>query len=86
MAHWVYGSGLPGCLYDYGPHCSPTLKGAIDGLLCVFAEQLEPGEEKRLRRNLRVAGGHRFENPEAAGAAYCEVTKYQGSCPRQEED
>ncbi len=80
--HYSFGSGMAGCLYDYGPHFSPTLSAAIESLCDLFDEQLEPGEKQRMRRNLRVDGGHRFENPQNAGARYCEVTKHSGSCPK----
>lgn len=84
MTHYCYGSGMPGCLYDYGPNFAPRLRDAIEDLVSLFGDSLEPGEEKRMRRNLRVDGGHRFENPVQAGAVYCEVSKERGSCPKDE--
>lgn len=86
--HYVFGGGISGCLYDYGPEFSHTLKGAIESLVWLYSadgECLADGEEKRMRRNLRVDGIHRFENPAAVGAHYCEVSKANGPCPKGDE-
>jgi len=88
--HYVYGSGFPGCLYDNGPNFSPTLKGAIDSLVWLFAESgsesdLTPAEVKRMRRNLRVDGIHYFEDSSKAGAVFCEVSAQSGPCPKSDE-
>lgn len=88
--HYCYGSGMPGCLYDNGPNFSPTLRGAIDSLVWLFAESgsesdLSKAEVKRMRRNLRVDGIHYFEHPETAGAVFCEVTRCNGPCPEEDE-
>lgn len=90
MTHYSYGSGQPGCLYDDGPHFSPTLRGAIDALVWTFAESgsesdLSPAEVRRMRRNLRVDGIHYFSDPASAGAYYCEVSKHPGLCPAGDE-
>ena len=86
--HYSLGGGMLGCLYDYGPEFSPTLRDAIEQLVWLYSadgECLAEGEEKRMRRNLRVDGIHRFENPGDVGAHYCEVTKHPGPCPKGDE-
>lgn len=72
----TYGSGMPGCLYDYGPNRAQSVDMAIDDLISTFADALEPGEEERMRNALSRGNGacHYFEQPEKAGAAYCEVS------------
>lgn len=72
----TYGSGMPGCLYDYGPNRAQSVDMAIDNLITMFADALEEGEEERMREALSRGSGacHYFENHVAAGAAYCEVS------------
>ncbi len=72
----TYGSGMPGCLYDNGPNRASSVDMAIDDLVTTFADALEPGEEERMRNALSRGSGacHVFENQEAAGAHYCEVS------------
>ncbi len=83
--HYCYGSGMPGCLYDYGPNFCETLEQATEGLLLMFGDQLEEGESERLRENLAAYGIHYFENPLEAGAVYCDATIHPGECPEDEE-
>ena len=85
--HYSYGSGYPGCLYDYGPNYSPTLKGAIDSLVDLFGSGDDLSERAllRMRRDLRRGGIHYFADPVAVGAAYCEVTRQPGPCPEGDE-
>lgn len=57
--HFVYGSGMVGCLYDNGPHQADTQAGAIAALLETFSDL--PSKEKRaMRRNLSRDGIHYF--------------------------
>lgn len=72
----TYGSGMPGCLYDNGPHRAGSVDDAIDSLLQTFSDALEEGEAERMRNALSRGNGacHVFENQEAAGAHYCEVS------------
>lgn len=70
---YVYGSGMSGCLYDYGPHCATSISNAADSLLEVFSD-LSEEEEAELRANLETNGIHYFRDPTEAGAQYCEVT------------
>jgi len=79
--HYCYGSGMFGCLYDYGPHFSPDIDGAIEDLLFMFGDQLEEGEAERMASNLNSDRMHRFENPLNAGAQYCEISVQSGECP-----
>ncbi len=72
----TYGSGMPGCLYDNGPHRAGSVDDAISDLVQTFYDALEEGEEERMRNALSRGSGacHVFENQEAAGAHYCEVS------------
>lgn len=83
--HYVYGSGMFGCLYDYGPNFCEDKQDAIESLVWLFDEQLEDGEAERMRANLAEDGIHRFENPHSAGAQYADVSKANGPCPESEE-
>jgi hypothetical protein len=72
----TYGSGMPGCLYDNGPHRAQNVDDAISDLVQTFYDALEEGEEARMREALSRGSGacHVFENQKAAGAHYCEVS------------
>lgn len=83
--HYCYGSGMHGCLYDYGPNFCEDKKDAIGSLLQLFDEQLEDGEAERMKDNLESDGYHKFENPYKAGAHYCDVSEHDGECPEQED-
>lgn len=82
--HYCYGSGMSGCMYDYGPNYSPALKGAIDSLLWLYAGEMSGRALLRMRRDLRRDGIHYFPHPGEVGAAYCEVTKQPGPCPEED--
>jgi hypothetical protein len=82
--HYCYGSGMHGCLYDYGPNFCEDKNDAIEDLLLLFP--LEDGEPARMRANLESDGYHKFENPGAAGAHYCDISEHEGECPEQDED
>jgi hypothetical protein len=81
MTHYSYGSGMSGCLYDYGPHFTEHKTDAVDSLLNMFQEQLETGEAETMRVNLLENGIHYFQNPSEAGAQYAEVCVQTGPCP-----
>lgn len=70
----TWGSGMIGCLYDSGPHRATDVDEAISSLLFNFEDCLEEGEEARMRNALEHGGCHYFENPEKAGAQFCEVS------------
>jgi hypothetical protein len=83
--HYVYGSGLVGCLYDSGPHCADTLEEAIEGALWAF-DDLPESELATARENLTTDGIHYF-SPECrrdAGADYVEVSRMNG--PRDDSE
>lgn len=91
--HYVYGSGQPGCMYDYGPHHSPTLRDALDDLSEMFGE-LPKRALQRMRGDLRRTGIHYFPDTpcrggytvrDLAGAGFAEVTRYDGPCPEDTE-
>ena len=84
--HYCFGSGMHGCLYDYGPNFVSDKEDAIESLMQVFDEQLEDGEPERMRANLGTDGYHKFENYNKAGAHYCDVTEHDGECPESEDD
>ncbi len=78
--HYVYGSGMSGCLYDNGPHTASTLENALESLEETFSD-LDETELIDMRNHLRAHGHHYFSNPEKAGADYCEV-KQEESDPK----
>lgn len=83
--HYSYGSGQPGCLYDWGPNYSETLAGAIESCAWMFGQELTDAELKRMRSNLRVEGIHYFNDPATVGATYVEICKQPGPCPAEDE-
>lgn len=83
--HYCYGSGMFGCLYDYGPNFCETKDGAINSLLWTFAH-LRKMEIILMRRALETDGIYRFRNPQEAGAQYCEITEQPGECPEQDDE
>lgn len=101
MAHYVYGSGLVGCLFDNGPHFTETKEDAIESALCIFTEQLPETELNLARENLHRDGFHYFSTEkehelywaperrvsarELAGADYVEVSLCEGPCPEEAE-
>ncbi len=88
MKHYIYGSGMPGCMFDYGPHCAETREQAIESILCVFGEQISVDEERLLREDLsknEKYNIHYFNRPSEIGATYCSVSEYDGPCPEEEE-
>lgn len=76
--HYSYGSGMFGCLYEYGPNFTTVKDGAIWSLVQLFSDQLEEGEETRMRYNLAHDNIHHFENPSQAGAQYCQIIEHDG--------
>lgn len=82
--HYVYGSGIAGCLYDSGPHCTDTLENAIEALRFRF-DDLDESELTEMVKNLRASWIHYFHEGSDAGADYCEITEADGPCPEQDE-
>lgn len=83
--HYVYGSGMIGCLYDNGPNFCETVDQAIESLLFVF-DELDEEEVVELKENLKNVGLHYFKNPSETGAHYCDCTKHLGPCPEDDDD
>ncbi len=95
--HYVYGSGLSGCLYDNGPHFTERLSDAVESLSDTFSE-LPVKALQRMRGDLRRNGIHYFPRDvmarnwerklesirSLAGADYCQVSKVNGPCPEDE--
>lgn len=90
--HWGYGSGMPGCLFDNGPHFAETQDDAIDGALSLFSEtgnesDLTEAELAQARADLREYGTHYFpaERRGELGASLVQVWEEQGPCPEPDD-
>jgi hypothetical protein len=86
--HWGYGSGMPGCLFDNGPHFANTQDDAISAVLWHFSEtgnesDLSEEELAQARADLLECGTHYFpsERRGELGASMVQVWEEQGSCP-----
>jgi hypothetical protein len=86
MKHFGYGSGMSGCLFDYGPNFAETNEDAIEGILLVFGEELSDEETAELRESLTGGGSYYFRNPGEVGAQYCEVWVEDGPLPSDDDD
>lgn len=84
--YFVYGSGMIGCLYDYGPNFCEKKEDAISSFVQLFGESLEPGELEEMKTNLHMEGYHRFRKAVIAGAHYCEVSEETGEMPENQDD
>lgn len=91
--HWGYGSGMPGCLFDNGPHFCETQEQAIDGVLCYFSEtgnesDLSAAELEQARADLKECGTHYFpaERRLELGASLVQVWEADGPCPEEDDD
>lgn len=90
--HWGYGSGMPGCLFDNGPHFCETQEDAIDGVLAPFhgtgnESDLSESELEDARIDLRGGGSHYFPFNRRAelGATVLEVWEADGECPESDD-
>lgn len=83
--HYSYGSGSPGCLYDWRPNFAETKEDVVESTLSLFGDCLEEGEEQELRTDLMEHGYHKFRNPSNAGAYYCDCTEHSGPCPENDD-
>lgn len=86
QTHWGYGSGMPGCLFDNGPHFAPTQQDAIDGVLWYFSEtgnetDLTEQELEQARADLRECGVHYFCRSKELGASIIQVWECDGPMP-----
>lgn len=84
--HYCYGSGMYGCLYDYGPNFCKNKEDAISSFVQLFGELLEPGELLEMVNNLKEDGYHKFRNSSNAGAQYCQVSEETGDMPENLDD
>lgn len=90
--HWGYGSGMPGCLFDNGPHFAETQADAIDAVLWCFSEtgnesDLSEEELAQARADLTSDGIHYFpaERRAELGASLVQIWEEQGPCPESDE-
>ena len=90
--HWGYGSGMPGCLFDNGPHFCETQEDAIEGVLAPFhgtgnESDLTDAELEDARIDLRGGGAHYFPYNRRAelGATLVQVWEENGPCPDSDE-
>lgn len=81
--HYVYGSGMSGCLFDNGPHVADSHQEAIDALLETFEESISDDEAKSMRRHLQKDLIHTFRNPAEAGAGRAEIDECECDNPKQ---
>lgn len=79
--HYIYGSGMYGCLYDNGPHIADTKVQAIAALLETFSD-LDESELDAMAKHLASSCYHKFGNSKVkAGADYCEIAWQPGPAP-----
>jgi hypothetical protein len=77
---------MAGCLYDYGPNFCEDIEEAIGSFTQLFEDCVGPDELIEMRANLRENGGHRFRNPQEAGAQYCEISEEFGPMPENDDE
>ncbi len=92
QTHWGYGSGMPGCLFDHGPHFCETQDDAINSALWLFSEtgnetDLSESELEQARADLKADGIHYFpaERRGELGASLVQVWLEPGPCPEQDD-
>lgn len=83
--HYVYGSGMFGCLYDYGPNFCADKDDAIQSFVEIFSDSLSEEELAEMKDNLRQDGRHVFSNAGEAGAQYCELNEEVGEMPEMDD-
>lgn len=86
QTHWGYGSGMPGCLFDNGPHFCETQDDAIDAALWLFSESgnetdLTEAELDTAREDLKRDGIHYLARPQDHGARLMQIWQEDGPCP-----
>lgn len=84
--HYVYGSGIAGCLYDYGPHFCMTVEEAIADFQQMFYDVICDDELDEMSHNLEKHGRHSFKDPHEAGAHYCECAEQNGQMPEDNDN
>jgi hypothetical protein len=83
MTYYIYGSGMGGYLYDYGPNLAETVEDAIEGLMTLFEDQLTEEEAQDMRASLEADGNYWFSDPASVGAQYAEITAQDGPMPEE---
>jgi hypothetical protein len=86
--HFVYGAGLKGYLFNYGPYAAETEQEAIDALVDLVTgtdPEISEDEEKRMRAALAKDGYYEFDDPKVAGNEYAEITLEDGPMPEEDE-
>ena len=75
VPHYVYGSGMHGCLYDYGPNVAATLDDAVDALVSLFGDdESEAATEERVAEFEDDLRRYKYaELWKGAGAHYAEI-------------
>jgi len=73
-AHYIYGNGSYGCLYDSGPSWTYRYRDAVTALADTF--DLDEARTEALRDN-----GYLDLNPKWDGADYCEITSCDCATP-----
>jgi len=79
MTHWVYGSGMSGCMFDNGPHITETEAQAIDGVLFPFFDDMTREQAEQARTDLQDGGIHYL--PSGMGADLVEVSECECTNP-----
>ena len=86
MTHYIYGSGMSDCLYDYGPYYARTVDDAVRALVDTFDGVIPRADIHRMAGDLRVQRIHYFTNPRQAGADYAEITECRCAHPEYHEE
>lgn len=84
--YYCYGSGMFGCLYDYGPNFCADKDDAIGSFTQLFEDCIESDELIEMRDNLREDGFHKFRDAGSAGAHYCQISEEIGEMPENDDD
>ena len=74
MTHYIFGSGMVGCLFDSGPYYCETVDQAVALAVDLFEDSLTGEELETMRRYLREGGCYYFSEPSEAGAQVVSVT------------
>lgn len=89
--HYIAGSGMAGCLYDYCSGACDTYEEAVNDILSVFGDSCSERDEEGLRSLLTVKPSevdrsgviYGFHDTQEAGAHYAEITSCDCDDPSQ---
>lgn len=84
--HYVYGSGMSGCLFDFGPHFCEDKEDAIESFVQLFGDCIDDSEESAMREALAQDGIYYFKDACEAGAQYASISRQNGACPVENDD